>query len=619
MIRYFLLKAFILACLVFANSSCLQAEAPNTTSETNKEIKKGTYALSRFNAPKYPEDYSHFTYVNPDAPKGGRLRMSTIGSYDSLNKDIVRGIAAEGLLMTTDPLMKKAIDDHYSWYGLVAKTAELAPDYSAVTFYLDPRARFHDGTPITAEDVKFTLELFRDKGIPKYRKYFVKIIKIEILDPLTIKFTFEKDPVKGYDREIPVAIANLRPVSKKFFEGKDFQCTGLTPILGSGPYRVKEVDQGRKITYERVPDYWAADLPVNKGQNNFDRIEIVYFKNDQTLRESFKTGEIDVYFETSHHKWNTGYNFPAVTKGDIVKVELEHRRSVAVRTPIFNMKNPLFKDRNVRKAIALAFDFNHINKTHFHGGYKSMDSLFANTIFAPKGPPSKAELEILEPFKGQLDPEIYQDSIQVPDPTNAENSGLARRKASEGADQLLKNAGWIIQDGVRMNPKTGERFQFVFLIKDPQLEGMALAFKDSLKRLGIVMEVRRVDVTQYEKHAVEKTFDMIFHTWFNSMNPGVEQEYYFDPKAADQPGSTNYIGVKDPALFALSKTLSNATSRDDLQNLVKSFDRAVMGMYYMIPGFYDNMIRFAYWSDRLAYPEIDPDSGTNAPEWWWAK
>lgn len=248
-----------------------------------------------------------------------------------------------------------------------------------------------------------------------------------------------------------------------------------------------------------------------------------------------------------------------------------------------------------------------------------MDSLFANTIFAPKGPPSKAELTILEPFKDKLDSEIFENSIQVTDLTNAENAGLARRKASETADQLLKDAGWIIQDGVRMNPKTRERFQFVFLIKDPQLEGMALAFKDSLKRLGIVMEVRRVDVTQYEKHAVEKTFDMIFHTWFNSMNPGVEQEYYFDPKAADQPGSTNYIGVKDPALFALSKTLSNATSRDDLQNLVKSFDRAVMGMYYMIPGFYDNMIRFAYWSDRLAYPEIDPDSGTNAPEWWWAK
>lgn len=587
--------------------------------DTSKDSSKATYALSRFNAPKYPENFPYFDYVNPDAPKGGRLRMSTIGSYDCLNKDIVKGIAAEGLIMTMDPLMKKAIDDPYSWYGLIAKSAELASDYSTVTFYLDPRATFHDGTPITAEDVKFTLELFRDKGLPRYRKYFSKVIKIEILDPLTIRFTFDQDPIKGYDREIPVAIANLRPVSKNSLENKDFQFTGLTPILGSGPYRVKEVDQGRKIIYERVKDYWAADLPVNKGQNNFDLIEIIYFKNDQTLRESFKAGEIDVYFETSQSKWNTGYDFPAVANGEIVKVELEHRRSVAVRTPIFNMKNPLFKDRNVRKAIALIYDFNHINRTHFHGAYKPMDSLFANTIFAPKGPPSEAELAILKPFKDSLHPEVFEGSIVIPDVANGEAAHAMRRKACEAADKLLKDAGWVIRNGIRVNEKTGEQFHFVFLIKDPQLEGMALAFKDSLKRLGVLMEVRRVDVTQYEKHAVDKTFDMIFHTWFNSMNPGVEQEYYFDPKAADQPGSTNYIGVKDPALFALSKTLSNARSRDELQALVKAFDRAVMGMYYMIPGIYDNTLKFAYWADRLSYPAIDPDVGTNAPEWWWAK
>ncbi len=557
--------------------------------------------------------------MNPDAPKGGRLRTSTIGSFDSLNKDIVKGIAAEGLLMTMDPLMKKAIDDHYSWYGLIAEKALLAPDYSSVTFYLNPLAKFHDGTPIRAEDVQFTLELFRDKGLPRYRKYFSKVIKIDILDPLTIKFTFEKDPDKGYDREIPVAIANLRPLSKAFFEGKNFQTTGLTPIQGSGPYRVKEVDQGLKIIYERVKDYWAADLPVNKGQYNFDEIDVIYFKNDQTLRESFKAGVTDVYFETSQQKWNTGYNFPAVTTGDILKVELEHRRSVAVRTPIFNMKNPLFKDRNVRKAIALIYDFNHINKTHFHGAYKPMDSLFANTRFAPKGKPSQAELAILEPYKNQLHPEIFENSIVVPPSVNGEKACQARRMANEAADQLLKDAGWIIKNGKRVHKDTGEQLKFVFLIKDPQLEGMALSFKDSLKRVGIMMEVRRVDVTQYEKNAVDKTFDMIFHTWSNSMNPGVEQEYYFDPKSADQPGSTNYIGVKDPALFALAKTLSGAKSQEELQTLVRAFDRAVMGMYYMIPGIYDNTIRFAYWAQRLAYPDIDPEVGTNALEWWWAK
>lgn len=578
-----------------------------------------SYFLSRFNTPKYDESFTAFSYVNPDAPKGGRLRMATIGSFDSLNKDIVKGISAEGLLMTTDPLMKKAIDDPYSWYPLIAREAELSPDFSSVTFYLDERARFHDGTPIRAEDIKFTLEVFRDKGLPKYRKYFSKVIQIDILDPLTIRFTFEQDPVKGYDREIPIAIANLRPISKKYLEDKDFQFTGLKPLLGSGPYRVKEVDQGQKITYERVQDYWAADLPVNKGQYNFDQIDIVYFKTDQTLRESFKVGDIDVFFETSQHKWNTGYDFPAVLKGDIIKVDAEHSRPVPVRTPIFNMKNPIFQDRNVRKAIALLYDFNHINKTHFHGIYKPMSSLFANTHFVPKGEPSSAELNVLAPFKNQLSSEIYEDSIPVPESNCGETAQQWRRKMCESADKLLRQSGWVIQNGKRVNEKTGQVLRFVFLIKDPQLEGMALAFRDGLKRLGIQMDVRRVDVTQYEKQAVDKTFDMIFHTWSNSLNPGVEQEYYFDPKAADQPGSSNYIGVKDPAIFSLAKKLATARSQDELAIFVKAFDRAVMGMYYMIPGVYDNHTRFAYWADRLEFPQIDPEAGTNAPEWWWSK
>jgi microcin C transport system substrate-binding protein len=625
-LTHFTKELFLVSSFLILGHSVSMAEsepAVSSNASPKKEAKnthlKGSYALSRFQVAKYPEGFTHFSYVNPTAPKGGTLRMATIGSFDSLNKDIVKGISAEGLMMTLDPLMKKSADDPYSWYGLIAERGEVAPDFSTITFYLNPKAKFHDGSPITAEDVKFSLELLRDKGLPRYRKFYSKIEKMEILDPLTLKLTFKKDPVLGYDRELPLIISNVRPLSKKSLDGKDFQSTGLTPLLGSGPYRVKSVDQGQKIVYERVKDYWAADLPVNKGQNNFDEIDIAYFKNDQTLRESFKAGILDLYFETNIHKWQTGYDFPEVQRGDIVKVELEHRRPVTVRTAIFNMKNPLFEDRKVRKAIALAYDFDQMNKIHFHGTAKPVDSLFANTIFVPKGKPSEAELVLLNPYKDQLDPEIFQDSIQIPGLTKAKNSLEERRRAFEEADKLLKDAGWIIKNGVRVHSKTGERFQFVFLIKDPQLEGIALSFKASLKRLGILMEVRRVDVTQYEKNAVDKTFDMIFHSWSNTLNPGVEQAYYFDPVAADQPGSSNYIGVKDQALFALANIIPDAKNGDELMTTVQAFDRAVMGMYYMIPGIYDNWIRFAYWKTKLDLPKIDLETGTNAPEWWWAR
>lgn len=607
--------SFLILSFVFSHSVIPTVMgAPEPIKNTKK-----TYALSRFGKPKYPENYTHFNYVNPKAPKRGKFRMATVGTFYTVNPGIVTGIAAEGLGMTGDTLMKKSADDPHTWYGLIAKGAELAPDYSSVTFYLDPRARFHDGTPITTEDIKFSIELLRDKGLPRYKKYYSKIAKMKIIDKQTIQFFFEKDPQTGYDKELPMIIANLRPLSKKSLEGIDFQNTGLHVILGNGPYKVSKVDQGRKIVYERQKDYWAADLPINKGQYNFDEITIEYFKNDQTLREAFKAGEVDTYFETNHRKWETDYDFPAVKKGDVVKVELEHMRPVTVWAPIFNMKNDLFADQRVRKAISMAFDFNHSNKTQFRGYYKRMDSLFANTHFAPKGQPTEPELTLLAPYKNQLAPEIYKSSIQLYPMVTPQD----RRKIYEEANQLLIEAGWEIaksgpHKGFRVHKDSKKPLKFVFLIKDPLLEGMVLSLKESLKRLGVDMEVRKVDTTQYEKNAVDKTFDMILHPWSNSLSPGIEQAYYFDPKTADQPGSSNYIGIKNQALYELAQKLSQASCEEELSTWVKAFDRAVMGMYYMIPGIYENWIRFAYWKTKVAYPPIDPLVSTNAPEWWWS-
>ena len=294
--------------------------------------------------------------MNAKAPKGGRIRIGTIGTFDSLNKDTVKGIAVEGLIMTIDPLMKKTQDDPHTWYGVIAEKADMAADSSSVTFYLNPKAKFHDGSPITAEDVEFSINLLMEKGLPRYRVFYSKIEKINIINPQTIQFIFKKGD-EGYDRELPMIIANLRVLSKQALKDQDFLATGLKPILGSGPYRVLKADQGKSIVYERVKDYWGADLPINAGQFNFDLIEIQYYKNNHSLFESFKAGEFDCYFEADEKQWHTAYNFKAVQQGKVKKVELSHTRPVTVRTFIFNMQNPLFADIRLRKAIAYAFDF----------------------------------------------------------------------------------------------------------------------------------------------------------------------------------------------------------------------------------------------------------------------
>lgn len=537
--------------------------------------------------------------------------MANLGSFDSLNRFVVKGFPAEGLSMCYDTLMKRAADDPHSMYGLVAETVDLAEDSSGMTFYLNPKAKFHDGQAITAEDVKFSIELLRDKGLPRYRKYYSRIKEIKVINDKAIKLIFMPDDDGKYDKELPIVMGNLNVLPKHILADKDFSSLTLQEIPGSGPYKVKSYDLGRRIIFERVADYWAADLPLLKGAYNFDEISIEYFKSDYALRESLKAGEIDFYMESDQKSWNTAYDFPAIRDGRVVKMQTEHKRPVAVRTIIFNMKKPIFADRRVRKALAMAFDFNQINKTQYHNAFKPMTSLFANTPFVSKGKPTDAELKLLLPFEDELDEEIFNESIGLPDKDH--------RRALQKADQLLKQAGWVVENGVRVNAKTKQPLAFRFTLKDPRLEGLALEFQRNLKPLGVKLIVSKIDTSQYEKEAVEKTFDVILHTWANSLSPGIEQTYYFDPKMADQPGSSNYIGIKNNAIFALSQKVACAANQTELDTAVKALDRAVMGMYYMIPGVYDNTSCIAFWKDRLCYPEIKDDIGTNVPEWWWAK
>jgi microcin C transport system substrate-binding protein len=571
-------------------------------------------AVSRFNQPKYPTGFDYFNYVNPNAPKGGRIKLAKIGNFDSLNMFIVKGIPAESLIMTFDPLMKTTPDDPHSLYGLVAEKAEMAPDYSQITFYLDQRARFHDGSPITAQDVKYTTELLRDKGLPRYRHYYTKIKEIRVEGERKITFVFEKQG-ESYEKELPLIIARQRILSKKFCESIDFANSGLTPLLGSGPYKVGLVTQGRSITFERVKDYWAAEHPVNKGQYNFDEVTIDYYKNAQAQAEAFTVGAFDCLFEADQKAWNTAYNFKAVKEGRVALMAKKHQRPTAVYTVAFNMRRPIFQDLRVRKALNLAFNFENFNRMFHYNNYKRMTSLFANTHFVCTGAPSPAEKSLLEPLADQLNPDIFKGCPEV----SLNLTPAASRQNIERAIDLLKEAGWQMQQGVMVHQDTKKKLELEFMIKDQRLEKFALELARDFKKIGIILKVKMSDVVQYEQRVVESNFDMIAHVWANSLSPGAEQQYYFSEAAADQKGSSNYSGIKNPAIEKLARLVADAKTEAELITTVKALDRAVMGMYYMIPVYYDDNTYWAYWKDRLEFPEFNPTVGTNAIEWWWAK
>jgi microcin C transport system substrate-binding protein len=588
-----------------------------------------TTHLARFGKPKYPADFTSFAYVNPDAPKGGKLKMGTAGTFDTLNQYIAKGIppivlALQSGSLTVDSLMVRAVDEPFSLYALIAEKVDLAPDNSSITFYINPKARFHDGTPILAEDVKFSYEMLKEQGLPRYRLFYGKIEKIEVLAPRTIKLTFQKTET-GYDPEIPMITAVLHVFSKAKYEGKNFRETGMSPVLGSGPYRVLKAEAGRSVVYERVKDYWAADLPVNKGKYNFDIIQLDYYKNAEAQFQAFKAGEFDAFFEINTEQWRHGYNTPAVRSGKIKKVEAKHQRPVTVRTSIFNMRRPLFQDIRVREAIGLAYDWETINKMICHDDFMRVDSLFANTRLAHKGPAQGLELKLLEPYLDTIPKKIIEMGY-IPPTTKGDGDARANLEA---ADKLLNEAGWIIvseKDAItqqtvirRVNKNTKKPLTFEYMYKDPRFEKFVATFRKNLSQLGIDLKLRFMDTVQYEARVVDSDFDMISHLWSNTLSPGNEQVYYFSQKTADQKGSSNYIGVKDPVLEALSMKVANAKTEEEQLAAVHALDRVVMGRHYFVPMFYDNSIYWAYWADRVEFPTFNPLVGTNTLEWWWAK
>ncbi|MBT4046569.1 MAG: ABC transporter substrate-binding protein [Rhodospirillaceae bacterium] len=566
------------------------------------------HGMSMFGELKYPSNFKHFEYVNPDAPKGGLVRMEARGTYDTLNGFTIKGSAAAGLGLIYDTLMESARDEAFAEYGLLVRSVVVADDLSSVTFDLRKAARWHDGKPITADDVVFSLDLLKAKGAPFYRFYYANVDKAEALSPHKVKFTF-----KGRkNRELPLIIGQLPVLPKHYWQDKEFEATTLAAPLGSGPYRIVKVDPGRSITYERVSDYWGRDLAVNKGRHNFDTLRFEYYRDPTVALEAFKANAFDFRQENTAKVWATSYTFPALKKGHVIKETLANGSPTGMQSFAFNTRRAKFQDPRVRQALALAFDFEWANKNLFFGQYTRTQSYFSNSELASTGLPSPLELKLLEPLKGQIPGEVFTKTFQAP---KTDGSGKSRTQLRQ-AKRLLTAAGWTIKDGQLTHGKTGEVMTIEFLLLSQAFQRIVAPMQQSMKRLGITANIRLVDTSQYVNRLRDFDFDIIGAGWGQSLSPGNEQRDFWGAEAADRPGSRNYIGIKDPAIDKLIDHIIFAGSRDELVAASRALDRVLLWNHFVIPNWHINSYRIAYWN-RFARPAIKPKYGLGFTDTWW--
>lgn len=566
-----------------------------------------SHGLSLFGDLKYGPDFKHFDYVNPDAPKGGSMRLSAIGTFDNLNPYIVRGIPAAGMGQTFDTLMMPSEDEPGSEYGLIAESAELAADRMSVLYTLRREARFHDGSPITPEDVIWTFNTLREKGQPMYRSYYGDVEKVEAEGERGVRFHFKS----ADNRELPQILGQMPVLSKKYWEERDFTRTTLDAPLGSGPYRVEAVDPGRSITYRRVPDYWAADLPVRRGRNNVDQLRYDYYRDGTIALEALKAGQYDVRLENSSKAWATGYDGPALRQGLLKKEEIPNELPRGMQGFGYNQRRALFEDPKVRQALAYGFDFEWSNKNLFYDAYKRTRSYFDNSELAATGLPQGEELELLERFRDKLPEEVFTREYNPP---RYDGSGNIRDGLREALN-LLKEAGWSIKGGKLVNDKTGQPFEFEILLVQPEFERIVLPFVRNLERMGISVRVRTVDTSQYQKRMDTFDYDMTVVSFGQSLSPGNEQRDYWGSQAADQEGSRNLLGIKNPVIDALIEEIIRAPSRESLVARTRALDRVLQWGHYVIPQFHTDLWRIAYW-DKFRRPEIAPKYGLGLDTWW---
>jgi microcin C transport system substrate-binding protein len=577
---------------------------------------KWRHALSLFGDIKYPAEFARFDYVNPDAPKGGVARQISIGTFDNFNIAVagVKGSIAPAVAFIYETLMTTSQDEVTTEYGLLAEAAQHPDDFSWVTYRLRKEGKWHDGKPVTPEDVIFSMEVLK-KYSPRYASYYRHVVKYEKVGDRDIKFTFDAPG----NRELPTIVGELMVLPKHWWEGsdsegrkRDISQTTLEKPLGSGPYRIREFTAGRSVALERVKDYWGAALPVRIGQNNIDELRFEFFRDNAVALEAFKADQADWIAENSAKQWATAYDFPAIAEKRVVKEEFPIRNSGAMQAFVLNLRRDVFKDARVRRAFNYAFDFEEMNKQLFYGQYKRIGSYFEGTELASSGLPEGAELAVLETVRDKVPADLFTKPYSNP---VGGNSDAVRGNLREAA-RLLKEAGYEVRDRKLVDP-AGKPVSVEILVRDPSSERIALFYKPSLERMGVTASIRTVDDAQYQNRTRAFDFDMITDLWGESLSPGNEQREYWGSQAADQQGSNNTIGIKNPAIDALIEKVIYAVDRPALVAATKALDRVLLWNFYVVPQFTYGFARYARW-DRFSHAEPLPQYGRSGlPSLWW--
>lgn len=593
-------------CSLFLFISSFQISG--ATAPVSSPASQPTHGFSTYEDLKYPADFAHFDYTNPNAPKGGTLRLGDLGTFDNLNPYIVKGTPPSTISLTTATLLQETGDRPGESYAYGAESVELAPDRSWVVFRLNPKATFSNGDPITANDVIWVFETLRTKGLPMFRTYYKNIHKVEKLDEHSVKFSFNSTK----NRELPLILGQLPLLSKKHYEKHPFAETSLTPAPSSGPYVVESIEAGRSLTYKRVENWWGESVPSQRGRHNFTQIKVDYYLENNALFEGFKAGQYDFRHEVLSKNWATAYTFPAYLKGFVKREELKYARLGGTYGLFFNTRRPLFGDVRVRKALTLLFDFPWINKHLFYGSYKRNKSYYPNSDFEASGLPGEAEKAILQPYQDQLPKEVLHQEFDLPT-TQIEGD---KRALQMQALSLLKEAGYEVKDEVLVNAKTGEPFTFTILNFDKSVEKIMLNFAASLKRIGIALQIRSLDLAAYQARVDNLDYDMILAIIGQSPSLGNEQRDYFGSERANIPGTRNYAGIQNPVIDQLIEQLIVSKDYPSLVNYAKVLDRILLWGYYMIPAWHNDSDRIAYW-DRFSRPQIYPKyQGADVLSWW---
>lgn len=571
-------------------------------------------ALALHGTPKYASNFQHFDYANPDAKKGGKIRLPGIGGFDSLNPFILKGVPADELgTLVYQTLMEGSLDEAFSQYGQLAESAKIADDRRSITFKIRPQAAWSDGEKVTSADVKFSFDTLMTKGSPAYRSYYSDVDAVSVNGPGEVTFHFKT----ADNAELPLILGQLPILPQHIWKDRDFDKTTLDSklVVGSGPYKLVQMKPGEFVRYERIKDWWGKDLPINKGRFNFDTVDVVYFRDASVAIEALFADAYDLRQENIAKTWATGYHGPAIDKGLIKLETINHSLPQGMQGYIFNTRRPIFKDSRVREAIALAFDFEWSNKRFAYGSYTRTDSYFDNSEMAATGLPQGRELAILEQYKAKLPPEIFTQAPTVP---KTDGKGDNRANLRE-AMKLLDEAGYKLNDkGQRIDPATGKQMRFEIIDVQAAFERWTLPFVANLRKIGILATFRVVDTAQYTNRMNDLDFDMTVGQFPQSLSPGNEQRNYWSSAMADTPGTRNLAGVKDPVVDALVSKISNAHSREELVASAKALDRVLLWGHYVVPQWHLGAWRLAYW-DRFERPQPGPPYGLPVLETWWHK